>query len=157
LFAFLAVLMPAGAFCQDAEGAEGAHDNEIASLRAAVERQSARIEGLTREVARLTAILEKNQPDHAAPAAAPAAETQAQSAGAGMPAEAAPPAATHVVARGETLTSIARLHKVGVGELLQANKIVDDRRLQIGQTLVIPARTEKPENTETEHKPTGGN
>jgi LysM repeat protein len=59
-----------------------------------------------------------------------------------------------VVAKGETLTSIARQYKVSVAELLQANKIVDDRKLQIGQTLVIPSKSENSENTQ---KPSGGN
>ncbi len=50
----------------------------------------------------------------------------------------APGASTHVVARGETLTSIARMHKVGIEELQKFNHIENDRKLQIGQTLVIP-------------------
>ena len=47
---------------------------------------------------------------------------------------------THVVARGETLTSIAKMHKVGIDELQKFNHIENDRKLQIGQTLVIPGR-----------------
>lgn len=46
---------------------------------------------------------------------------------------------THVVAKGETLTSIARQHKVTVEELQKLNHIADDRKLQIGQTLIIPS------------------
>ena len=45
---------------------------------------------------------------------------------------------THVVAKGETLTSIARMHKVSIEELQKLNHIENDRKLQIGQTLVIP-------------------
>ncbi len=45
---------------------------------------------------------------------------------------------THLVARGETLTSIARMHKVTIDELQKLNHIENDRKLQIGQTLVIP-------------------
>jgi len=45
---------------------------------------------------------------------------------------------THVVAKGETLTSIARQHKVTVEELQKLNHITDDRKLQIGQTLILP-------------------
>jgi LysM repeat protein len=147
--------MPAMAFCQD-EAATGSsfRDGELAALRTAVERQSAKIDELTREVARLAAAIAKSQP--AAPAA-PSSTTEAVPAQEAADAEAAKPTpagVTHVVAKGETLTSIARHYKVGVGELLQANKIVDDRRLQIGQTIVIPTKTE---NTETEQKPTGVN
>jgi LysM repeat protein len=46
---------------------------------------------------------------------------------------------THIVTRGETLTSIAKQYKVGVEELQRFNHIENDRKLQIGQTIVIPA------------------
>ena len=46
---------------------------------------------------------------------------------------------THIVAKGETLTSIAKMHKVTVEELQKINHIENDRKLQIGQTLVIPS------------------
>ncbi len=44
----------------------------------------------------------------------------------------------HVVTKGETLTSIAKTHKVGVGDLQKFNHIENDRALQIGQTIMIP-------------------
>jgi LysM repeat protein len=56
--------------------------------------------------------------------------------------EAAKPPQTgnsHVVAKGETLTSIAKMHKVSVEELQRFNHIENDRKLQIGQTIMIPA------------------
>ena len=46
---------------------------------------------------------------------------------------------SHVVAKGETLTSIAKAHKVSVEELQKINHIENDRKLQIGQTIMIPA------------------
>jgi LysM repeat protein len=46
---------------------------------------------------------------------------------------------THVVAKGETLTSIARHHHVSVNSLLRANHISKQATLQVGQKLVIPA------------------
>ena len=55
-------------------------------------------------------------------------------------------AVTHVVAKGETLTVIAKRYKVGVADLLKVNKITDERKLQIGQTLTIPT-TAKPAET----------
>jgi LysM repeat protein len=45
---------------------------------------------------------------------------------------------THVVAKGETLTSIAKMHKVSVDELKKFNRIENERTLQIGQTILIP-------------------
>jgi LysM repeat protein len=46
---------------------------------------------------------------------------------------------SHVVAKGETLTSIAKMHKVTVEELQKFNHIENDRKLQIGQTIMIPS------------------
>ena len=46
---------------------------------------------------------------------------------------------THTVARGETLTSIAKTYKVGIEELQNFNHIEDGRKLQAGQTIMIPA------------------
>ena len=46
--------------------------------------------------------------------------------------------AIHVVAKGETLTSIARHYRLGVDRLLQANRISKQAPLQVGQRLVIP-------------------
>jgi uncharacterized protein YgiM (DUF1202 family) len=45
---------------------------------------------------------------------------------------------THTVARGETLTSIAKMHNVTVSDLQKFNHIENDRKLQIGQTIMIP-------------------
>lgn len=48
------------------------------------------------------------------------------------------PAATHVVAKGETLGSIAVRYGVSVAALKAGNQIVDERKLRAGQPLVIP-------------------
>jgi len=49
------------------------------------------------------------------------------------------PATTHIVAKGETLSSIALEYKVTVAGLKSANGIADDRKLKVGQKLVIPS------------------
>jgi LysM repeat protein len=54
-----------------------------------------------------------------------------------------PGAPTHVVKQGETLISIARQHGLTVSELLKVNKIEDERKLQIGQTLLLPPPPKK--------------
>jgi LysM repeat protein len=51
---------------------------------------------------------------------------------------------SHVVAKGETLTSIAKMHKVTVEELQKFNHIENDRKLQIGQTIMIPPSAPTP-------------
>ena len=45
---------------------------------------------------------------------------------------------THTVARGETLTSIAKLYGVSIGELQRFNRIDDPLKLRAGQTIMIP-------------------
>jgi LysM repeat protein len=55
----------------------------------------------------------------------------------------------HVVAKGETLSSIASKYRVSVGTLKTANEISDDRKLIAGHVLIIPggrkpAATAKP-------------
>jgi len=45
---------------------------------------------------------------------------------------------SHIVARGETLTSIAKAHNVSVSELQKYNHIDNPLKLQAGQTLLIP-------------------
>ena len=47
--------------------------------------------------------------------------------------------ATHVVTKGETLTSIAKRYHVSVDTLVQANRISKQAPLQLGQRLVIPS------------------
>jgi nucleoid-associated protein YgaU len=46
---------------------------------------------------------------------------------------------THVVAKGETLTSIARRYQVSVDRLVLANQVSKQAPLQVGQKLMIPA------------------
>jgi LysM repeat protein len=62
---------------------------------------------------------------------------------------------SHVVAKGETLTSIAKMHKVTVEELQKFNHIENDRKLQIGQTIMIPASGTSPSASPTPAPPNG--
>jgi LysM repeat protein len=68
-------------------------------------------------------------PGAAPPAAAPVAASTPQVASAPT---------VHVVARGETLTSIARYHGVTVAAIVGANAIADPSRIFAGQRVVIP-------------------
>lgn len=47
----------------------------------------------------------------------------------------------HIVTKGETLSSIAVHYKVKVSTLEKVNHITNDRRLQVGQKIVIPSGT----------------
>ena len=55
----------------------------------------------------------------------------------------------HLVEKGETLTAIAKRYNVALPDLQKANKGVNDRKLQIGQTLTIPV-TKTPESPTNE-------
>lgn len=55
-----------------------------------------------------------------------------------------PGANTHTIAKGETLTSIAKMHKVTIEELQKFNHIENDRKLQVGQTILIPGPSASP-------------
>lgn len=48
------------------------------------------------------------------------------------------PTITHMVQRGETLTSIARRYGVTVDAIAQANNITNPNRVNVGTTLLIP-------------------
>ena len=51
----------------------------------------------------------------------------------------------HQVARGDTLSALARRYGVSVGALVSANELGSDRvRLRLGQRLVIPTATASP-------------
>jgi len=47
---------------------------------------------------------------------------------------------THRVERGETLWSIARRYGVNVGDVVEANRISDTSRIEVGRRLIIPVR-----------------
>ena len=51
---------------------------------------------------------------------------------------------TYVVAKGDNPASIARKLKVPYDDLMAANRIDDPHKLQIGQKLIVPAKTTKP-------------
>lgn len=63
---------------------------------------------------------------------------------AAAPLHPSPSGNTHVVTRGETLTSIAKMYKVSVDELQKFNHIEDGRKLQAGQSLMIPTSVPSP-------------
>ena len=55
-----------------------------------------------------------------------------------VPAKNKTPGTTHVVAKGETLGSIASRYGVTVAALKTTNQIQDERKLRAGQTLTVP-------------------
>jgi LysM repeat protein len=114
--------------------AKAADTAQLETLAKKIDEQNAKIDALSQEILKL-----EQQVAHIRPGVM---------IGEGTPAPPMPgvtvasphPAAgnTHIVARGETLTSIAKTYKVTVEELQQANHIEDGRKLQAGQTISIP-------------------
>ena len=61
------------------------------------------------------------------------------------------PATKHIVAKGETLSSIARRFKTSVAKLKSCNQITDERKLKVGQQLIIPSATSAAAPHASEH------
>jgi LysM repeat protein len=130
------VLWTASAESPAPDAAKSAESAQLEALAKRIDEQNAKIDALSQEILRL-----EQQLSHARPGVMIGEPSPA-------PATAAAPAAsashspvegnTHTVARGETLTSIAKMYKVTVDDLQQANHIEDGRKLQAGQTIIIP-------------------
>lgn len=122
-------------------------NKDIEALRQTIEEQSKQIEALTQQIAHLTELLEAHGISTASatatPSPSPAASPTPENTGPAMAGVVETPG-THTVTKGETLTSIAKHYKITVGELEKVNKISNDRTLQIGQVLTIPAATPSP-------------
>jgi len=109
---------------------------QLEALAKKIDEQNAKIDALSQEVLKLEQQLSHARPGVMVGEGAPApAAAAAPAASASHPAVAAN---THTVARGETLTSIAKMYKVTVDDLQKANHIEDGRKLQAGQNIMIP-------------------
>jgi LysM repeat protein len=110
---------------------------QLEALAKKIDEQNAKIDALSQEVLKLEQQLSHAKPGVMIGEAAPPAPATA--AAAGVSASHSPVEGnTHTVARGETLTLIAKMYKVTVDELQKANHIEDGRKLQAGQTITIP-------------------
>lgn len=132
-FFFLAMI------CATAPGQSPSGDKLDAALLDAltkkIDLQNAKIDALSQQILKLEQQVSALRPGVMIGENPPAVTTAATT-------EAPKPPQTgnsHVVAKGETLTSIAKMHKVSVEELQRFNHIENDRKLQIGQTIMIPA------------------
>jgi LysM repeat protein len=116
----------------------------LEALSKKIDEQNAKIDTLSQQILKLEQQVSKFRPG------VMIGETPSPSPASNATAEASKPAPTqqsgnsHVVAKGETLTSIAKMHKVTVEELQKFNHIENDRKLQIGQTIMIPPAASSP-------------
>ncbi len=118
------------------------HANEAQAQLDAVmkklDEQNLKIDAVSQQILKLDQRLEAMRPGVMIGEATPAPAAPAPAVASPAPGATAPAGNAHVVAKGETLTSIAKAHKVGVGDLQKFNRIENDRALQIGQTIMIP-------------------
>jgi LysM repeat protein len=130
------LLCPASAQTSDSKPGKSDDAIQLEALAKKIDEQNAKIDALSQEILKL-----EQQIAHMRPGVM-IGESTPSAANAVAPAASSPHpggANTHIVARGETLTSIAKMYKVTVEELQNANHIEDGRKLQAGQTIIIPA------------------
>ncbi len=158
LFPTLCTALAWGAMVPAGWAAEPTVAQEVHELRRDVQLQTKKVEALSEQILRLTQLIEERNAVRTTPepVAVPAAKPAAEPAPEIPKAEAVPPLVQHVVAKGETLTSIAKQFNIAIGDLQKLNKITNERKLQIGQTLNIPASAtktpEKPPEAPAEKK-----
>jgi LysM repeat protein len=141
-------LLSALMFCANAPAQTFAGNDKtekmLEALSKKIDEQNAKIDTLSQQILKLEQQVAKFRPG------VMIGETPSPSPTTSNPTTAEAPKPTqqsgnsHVVAKGETLTSIAKMHKVTVEELQKFNHIENDRKLQIGQTIMIPPSTSSP-------------
>jgi LysM repeat protein len=121
--------------------------NELEAIKAELKAQQDKLDHLAQEIAKLSEVIAEKSGTAAATPTATAPKAVAVT-----PSPTPPPTAgvenptpaeqsgtrSHVVAKGETLTQIAKQYGVTVEEISKANNIQDAKKLQIGQTIKIP-------------------
>ena len=129
---------PASADTPTPEPTKAVDATQLEALAKKIDEQNAKIDALSQEILKL-----EQQISHIRPGIMIGEGTPSPGSSAAPALSALHPAEgnTHIVARGETLTSIAKMYKVTVDELQKANHIEDGRKLQAGQTISIPTAT----------------
>ena len=116
--------------------AAGSDDVKLDAIAKKLDEQNGKIDLLSQEILKLEQQIANTRPGvmigEATPAPAASASPSASEA------LHTPNGTAHTVARGETLTSIAKLYNVTASELQKFNHIEDDRKLRIGQIISIP-------------------
>jgi LysM repeat protein len=123
--------------------AAAAQTEELRALEKKIDEQNAKIDMLSQQILKLQLQLSEHRPGVMIGEGAPAASTSTSTAtSTSSPASSSSVSAgngnSHIVARGETLTSIAKQYNVSVSELQKYNHIENPLKLLAGQTLLIP-------------------
>src|SRR5436190_2564981 len=135
LFSSFSLLSIAPAETPSPESPKPSDVPQLEALAKKIDEQNAKIDALSQEILKL-----EQQISHIRPGVMVGENTPSPSTPAAPAESVSHPmnGNTHTVARGETLTSIAKMYKASVDELQNANNIEDGRKLQAGQTLAIP-------------------
>src|SRR5262249_49001345 len=149
--AFTAVVLVALASANSFAQKSGPTPNPAASqtaqlqeLTKKIDEQSVKIDMLSQQILKLQLQIGEHRPGVMIGEAAAAATAIPQSGTTSTPTASPEQSAksgngnSHIVARGETLTSIAKMYNVSVSELQKYNHIDNPLKLQAGQTLQIP-------------------
>jgi LysM repeat protein len=113
---------------------------QLQELTKKIDEQNAKIDMLSQQILKLQIEVTHQRPgvmigDASASSTSPSTTTSTSSPAAST---AAGSGNSHVVARGETLTSIAKMYSVSVSDLQKFNHIDNPLKLMAGQTLQIP-------------------
>ena len=112
---------------------------QIEALIKKIDEQNAKIDMLSQQILKLEQQLANSRPGVMVGEGAPSPPTSTAATSPSSPSPSPANGNSHVVARGETLTSIAKAHNVSVAELQKYNHIENPLKLQAGQTIMIPA------------------
>src|SRR6266404_1145569 len=135
LFSGFSLLSTVSAQTPSPEPSKSVDVPQLQALVKKIDEQNAKIDALSQEILKLEQQIAHIRPGVMVGEITPSPATPSASAeSASHPMN----GNTHTVARGETLTSIAKMYKVTIDELQKANNIEDGRKLQAGQTIVIP-------------------
>jgi LysM repeat protein len=116
---------------------------DLQTLAKKLDEQNAKIDMLSQQILKLQQQMSEHRPgviigEGASSSSTSAATSSTSTASGSESAAKNDNGNTHIVARGETLTSIARMHNVSVSDLQKFNHIDNPLKLQAGQTLLIP-------------------
>jgi LysM repeat protein len=138
-----AVILGANAPAQTPAGNDKT-EKMLEALSKKIDEQNAKIDTLSQQILKLEQQVAKFRPGVMIGETPSPSPTTSATAEAPKPVPTQQSGNSHVVAKGETLTSIAKMHKVTVEELQKFNHIENDRKLQIGQTIMIPQTSSSP-------------
>ena len=112
---------------------------QLQELTKKIDEQNAKIDMLSQQILKLQLEVTHQRPGVMIGEGAPATSTAASTSSATPePSAKTGNGNSHIVARGETLTSIAKMYNISVSDLQKFNHIDNPLKLMAGQTLQIP-------------------